>query len=103
LLICFGSDAFQSGEEHVFGQNENQSHLILFPLLKADMICTMKEEITELQIKAAYLEDEMNALNDIVTSQGSLIASLEKKLLALEKRLENVEEEDRPDRRPPHY
>ncbi|MDD2232176.1 MAG: SlyX family protein [Sphaerochaetaceae bacterium] len=63
----------------------------------------MKEEITELQIKAAYLEDEMNALNDIVTSQGSLIASLEKKLLALEKRLENVEEEDRPDRRPPHY
>ncbi len=63
----------------------------------------MDDEITELQIKVAYLEDKIESLNAVVVEQQSAVAMMEKKFQFLEKRLENVEEEDRPDRRPPHY
>lgn len=63
----------------------------------------MTERIEKLETALAYLQDEVNQLNAIVTDQQMLVAKLEKQNEALNKRLEDMEAEDRPSRKPPHY
>jgi len=65
----------------------------------------MKEEdrIIRLETDMAYLQDMVRELNDIVAAQQALITKLEKQNEALNKRMEDLDTEARPNRRPPHY
>ena len=65
----------------------------------------MKEEdrIIRLETDMAYLQDMVRELNDIVAGQQALIMKLEKQNEALNKRMEDLDTEARPNRRPPHY
>ena len=51
----------------------------------------------------AYLQDMVRELNDIVAGQQVLMTKLEKQNEALNKRIEDLDTEARPNRRPPHY
>ncbi len=65
----------------------------------------MKDEdrIIRLETDMAYLQDTVRELNDIVAGQQALITKLEKQNEALNKRMEDLDTEARPNRRPPHY
>ena len=66
----------------------------------------MNEDLERLEIKISYLESQNAELNDVVIDQGKSIASLEKRIEMLEKKVEDLIEESgeaRPNRRPPHY
>ena len=66
----------------------------------------MNEELDKLEMKICYLEDQNAVLNEVVIEQGKEITSLEVKLLNLEKKVQELIEEnspDRPSQRPPHY
>lgn len=51
----------------------------------------------------AYLQDEVAQLNEIVALQQKIVSKLEKQNESLNRRLEEVEGEDRPSKKPPHY
>lgn len=63
----------------------------------------MDNGVEKLEIKLAYLEDEVETLNGIVTGQQKVVDLLEKTVRALERRIGEIEQEGRPDRRPPHF
>lgn len=65
----------------------------------------MKEDdrIIRLETDMAYLQDMVRELNDIVAAQQAQISKLEKQNEALNKRMEDLDTEARPNRRPPHY
>ena len=57
-------------------------------------------------MKICFLEDQNAVLNEVVIEQGKEITKLEVQLLALEKKVMELIEEnspDRPSQRPPHY
>lgn len=65
----------------------------------------MKDEdrIIRLETDMAYLQDMVRELNDIVANQQVQLMKLEKQNEALNKRMEDLDTEARPNRRPPHY
>ena len=65
----------------------------------------MKDEdrIIRLETDMAYLQDMVRELNDIVANQQAQLTKLEKQNEALNKRMEDLNTEARPNRRPPHY
>ena len=65
----------------------------------------MKEEdrLIKLETDMAYLQEMVRELNDIVAGQQMLMTKLEKQNEALNKRIEDLDTEARPNRRPPHY
>ncbi|MDT3390083.1 MAG: SlyX family protein [bacterium] len=65
----------------------------------------MKDEdrLIKLETDMAYLQDMVRELNDIVAGQQVLMTKLEKQNEALNKRIEDLDTEARPNRRHPHY
>ncbi|MBO4278480.1 MAG: SlyX family protein [Spirochaetales bacterium] len=65
----------------------------------------MKDEdrLIKLETDMAYLQDMVRELNDIVSRQQVMMTKLEKQNEALNKRIEDLDTEARPNRRPPHY
>ena len=61
------------------------------------------ERLVKLETDMAYLQETVQELNDIVTSQQALMMKLEKQNEALNRRIEDLDTEARPNRRPPHY
>ena len=61
------------------------------------------DRIIRLETDMAYLQDMVRELNDIVSEQQAMITRLEKQNEALNKRIEDMDTEARPNRRPPHY
>ena len=62
-----------------------------------------EERIIRLETDMAYLQDMVRELNDIVSDQQVMLTRLEKQNEALNKRIEDMDTEARPNRRPPHY
>jgi len=62
-----------------------------------------EERITKVETDLAYLQDTVRELNDIVAQQQALMMKLEKQNEALNRRIEDLDTEARPNRRPPHY
>ena len=62
-----------------------------------------EERIIRLETDVAYLQDMVRELNDIVSDQQVMLTRLEKQNEALNKRIEDMDTEARPNRRPPHY
>ena len=62
-----------------------------------------EERIIRLETDVAYLQDMVRELNDIVSEQQVMLTMLEKQNEALNKRIEDMDTEARPNRRPPHY
>jgi len=64
----------------------------------------MKEDKTiEIEIKLSYLEDVVEKLNKIVTKQELAMVTMKNKIKDMSEKLEDLDLENRPDRRPPHY
>ena len=61
-----------------------------------------EERIIRLETDMAYLQDMVRELNDIVSEQQVMLTRLEKQNEALNKRIEDMDTEARPNRRPPH-
>lgn len=62
-----------------------------------------EERIIRLETDMAYLQDMVRELNDIVSEQQVMLTRLEKQNETLNKRIEDMDTEARPNRRPPHY
>lgn len=63
----------------------------------------VQDRLEKIETDMVYLQDQVRELNDIVTKQQILVTRLEKQNEALAKRLEELDTEARPNRRPPHY
>ncbi len=63
----------------------------------------MEKRIEKLETDISYLQDTVAQLNEIVTAQQILVAKLEKQNEVLAKRVEEIDTEARPNRKPPHY
>ena len=66
----------------------------------------MEDRITALEIKIAYLEDFLNKLQAIAVEQGEIVDTLKVENRVLKSKIkENLDnqEQDIPNRRPPHY
>ena len=61
------------------------------------------DRMIRLETDMAYLQDMVRELNDIVAQQQAMLTKLEKQNEALNKRIEDMDTEVRPNRRPPHY
>lgn len=55
------------------------------------------------EINIIYLQETVRELNDIVTEQQLLVSKLERQVEFLAKRVEDLDTEARPNRKPPHY
>jgi len=62
-----------------------------------------EDRLIKLETDMAYLQDMVRELNDIVSRQQVMMTKLEKQNEALNKRIEDLDTEARPNRRPPHY
>jgi len=62
-----------------------------------------EKRIEKLETNLVYMQDIINSLNSVVTDQTMEIEQLKKRLEIISRRLEEVEGEDRPSRKPPHY
>ena len=62
-----------------------------------------KDRLLKLETDMAYLQDTVAQLNDIVAAQQALMMKLEKQNEALNRRIEDLDTEARPNRKPPHY
>ena len=62
-----------------------------------------QDRLEKIETDMVYLLDQVRELNDIVTKQQLLVTRLEKQNEVLAKRLEELDTEARPNRRPPHY
>ena len=62
-----------------------------------------EQRLIKIETDLAYLQDTVRELNEIVSSQQAAITKLEKQNEALNKRIEELDTEARPNRRPPHY
>ncbi len=67
------------------------------------MIRIMDKELQKLETDFVYLQDEVRQLNEIVSSQSTIISKLEKQIDFLAKKVEELDVESRPNRKPPHY
>ena len=63
----------------------------------------MNDRLTKIETDMAYLQDTVRELNEIVTRQEAVITRLEKQNEVLNRRLEELDTEARPNRKPPHY
>lgn len=70
---------------------------------KVDSVDSLTEALTKLETNMSYLQDTVRQLNDIVTEQQLLVSRLERQNEVLAKRVEELDTEARPNRRPPHY
>ena len=61
------------------------------------------ERLMKLETDMAYLQETVQELNDIVAAQQALMLKLEKQNEVLNRRIEDLDTEARPNRRPPHY
>lgn len=59
--------------------------------------------LLKLETDMAYLQDTVSQLNDIVAEQQALILKLERQNETLNRRIEDLDTEARPNRKPPHY
>ncbi len=62
-----------------------------------------EDRIIKIETDLVYLQDMVRELNDIVAEQQMLVTKLEKQNEALAKRIEDLDTEARPNRKPPHY
>ena len=62
-----------------------------------------EQRLVKLETDLVYLQDTVRELNDIVAQQQSLMMKLEKQNEALNRRIEDLDTEARPKRKPPHY
>lgn len=62
-----------------------------------------EERIIKIETDLVYLQDMVRELNDIVAEQQMLVTKLEKQNEILAKRIEDLDTEARPNRKPPHY
>lgn len=62
-----------------------------------------EDRLLKLETDMAYLQDTVAQLNDIVAAQQALMMKLEKQNEALNRRIEDLDTEARPNRKPPHY
>lgn len=62
-----------------------------------------ENRIVRIETDMAYLQDMVNQLNDIVAEQQMILSRLEKQNQILNKRIEELDLEARPNRKPPHY
>ena len=66
----------------------------------------MNEDIERVEIKCAYLEAQVEELNEVVIEQQKSIDNLLMQIATLSSKVEDLIEESgeaRPNRRPPHY
>lgn len=61
------------------------------------------DRLLKLETDMAYLQDTVSQLNDIVVAQQAMMMKLEKQNEALNRRIEDLDTEARPNRKPPHY
>ena len=61
------------------------------------------ERLIRIETDIVYLQDTIRELNEIVSAQQAAITKLEKQNEALNRRMEEMDSETRPNRRPPHY
>lgn len=62
------------------------------------------ERMTNIEIKLSYLEDFVSKLQDYILGQNKIINRLEKENLFLKEKIrELIDNEDIPNRKPPHY
>ena len=61
------------------------------------------ERMTNIEIKLSYLEDFVSKLQDYILGQNKIINRLEKENLFLKEKIrELIDNEDIPNRKPPH-
>lgn len=63
----------------------------------------MDKRMEKAEINIIYLQETVRELNDIVTEQQLLVSKLERQVEFLAKRVEDLDTEARPNRKPPHY
>ena len=63
----------------------------------------IEKRIIALETDISYLQDALAQLNEIVTKEQALVTKLEKQNEFLARRVEELDTETRPNRRPPHY
>lgn len=62
------------------------------------------ERMTNIEIKLSYLEDFVSKLQEYILGQNKIINRLEKENLFLKEKIrELIDNEDIPNRKPPHY
>jgi len=62
-----------------------------------------EEESNKLEIKFSYLEDTIYKLNKIVSAQELELVAIKNKMEELTEKMEDLDIENRPNRKPPHY
>ena len=62
-----------------------------------------EQRLIKIETDLVYMQDTVRELNEIVSAQQAAISRLEKQNEALNKRIEDLDTEPRPNRRPPHY
>ena len=62
-----------------------------------------EQRLIRIETDLAYMQNTVRELNEIVSAQQAAISRLEKQNEALNKRIEDLNTEARPNRRPPHY
>ena len=62
-----------------------------------------EDRIIKIETDLVYLQDMVRELNDIAAEQQMLVTKLEKQNEILAKRIEDLDTEARPNRKPPHY
>ena len=62
-----------------------------------------EQRLIKIETDLAYLQDTVRELNEIVSAQQAAITRLERQNEALNKRIEDLDTEARPNRKPPHY
>jgi uncharacterized coiled-coil protein SlyX len=61
------------------------------------------DRIEKAEVNIVYLQETVQELNEIVTAQEILVSKLERQVEFLAKRVEELDTEARPNRKPPHY
>lgn len=62
------------------------------------------ERMTNIEVKLSYLEDFVTKLQDYVLGQNKIISKLEKENIFLKEKIQElIDNEEIPNRKPPHY
>lgn len=61
------------------------------------------DKIERIETDLMYLTDKVNSLNETVTALQAETERLRKQNELLHKKMEELDQEDRPNRKPPHY
>ena len=62
-----------------------------------------EQRLIRIETDLAYMQDTVRELNEIVSAQQAAITKLERQNETLNKRIEEMDTEARPNRKPPHY